>query len=441
MKKESDFFKINHKDQTCFINSLINARAWLHHLKNPLSHTNITLSVPSNKFLPERTRFIALSNLLIQPFRLNDTIATFEKERNHENFCRILFTELNRENANNEIETNIRKYISLVIVRDIINGVQCFTNSKPRNIVAKNIQPVLQQIITILPNDLAKSTCAGSGGDASTSTGATLSKECMAISVSVLKHIRVQVGCVWCSKLVDTLMDVVTKSKNAFTLSLTGSEASQTILGKFIQILEICLTCRSQDFMKRFDTVEVLKFIVNSLWKQLTKYADTSDNGVGLKNMVVQFLTNVLCYRWRSFYPEMVGKWKEGGPGTNFNGNVNQQNQQNMISSEDSNNNQETLANGQLVTQILEIFATVIHDSSNSHDVESFSVVLNCLDLLQTKRNLFTKQIFQVHLKDFSILLMKAWQSGNNERVKESICNLLYRAVLDRCAHYDVVPL
>ena len=165
------------------------------------------------------------------------------------------------------------------------------------------------------------------------------------------------------------------------------------------------------------------------MWKQLAKYSNESDNGPGLKRMVVKFLTNVLCDRWRSFYPETVGKWKEYNP-------------TNTASGDSNNNYPEAVENGPVVTQILEIFATIIHESNLSQDNDSLNCVITSLALLQSKRGLFSKQIFHVHLKDFSWLLLKAWQSGNSDRLKDQLCDLLHEMSKNHMSEFvmSIVP-
>ena len=259
---------------------------------------NMSTANQNNKFLPERVKIRAMNTLLIQPWKSQDNLSWHEKAELHGKFISVVLKPL-LDSSNN---CNEEKYICLVMCRDMIKSSSNFTNSKPRTIIAKSVEGVLNSVSNILPESLKQENMD--------IQQTMLNQECMAIAMTVLESIRIQVGVTWCSSFVDMMMETVTKSKVAFLQSMTGVDASLTVLGRFIVVLQTCLTCESSSFKKKFEAVPILQFVVGALWKQLCKYCDKNDNGSGIKGMLIKFLTNVLGYRWRTFFPELVGKWK-----------------------------------------------------------------------------------------------------------------------------------
>ena len=92
----------------------------------------------------------------------------------------------------------------------------------------------------------------------------------------------------------------------------------------------------------------------------------------------------------------------------------------------------ETLENEELFKSILEIFASCIHDAAQEDDIDLFTSVIDTLSTLQNQRGLFEKQVFFTHLSDFINLLLKAWQSGVAERIKDDIASLIYQNNFNR---------
>ena len=198
------------------------------------------LTNPTNRFLPERIRLRAMSTMIIKPWRVGDSIQWHEKSAVHAKYSKIILNALDEG-------TDHEKYIVLVLVKDMIQSTLPFTNSKPRVIIAKSIEPVLANILAILPNALNQE-----------AEKQLVAQECMAISVQVFQGLAVQVGVSWCAQFVDIMMNVITSSKTAFIESMKGSEPNQTVLAKFVNVLQMILTSESVSFKRRLDRKSVV---------------------------------------------------------------------------------------------------------------------------------------------------------------------------------------
>jgi len=384
---------------------------------------NLSTTGQNNKFLPERVKIRAMNTLLIQPWKSQDNLSWHEKAELHGKFISVVLKPL-LDNSNN---SNEEKYICLVMCRDMIKSSSNFTNSKPRTIIAKSVEGVLNSVSSILPESLKQENMD--------IQQTMLNQECMAIAMTVLESIRIQVGVTWCSSFVDMMMETVTKSKVAFIQSMTGADASLTVLGRFIVVLQTCLTCESSSFKKKFEAVPILQFVVGALWKQLCKYCDKNDNGSGIKGMLIKFLTNVLGYRWRTFFPELVGKWKtidEATSNVGGDGDTNNNFRQQAAMAAANNNSQTTterIAHPELLSEILAIFGQCMTEAAATENLEMFTTVIESMSELQLKHKLFEKRIFKESISDFVWLMIKSWQSGVANRVQDELANLLFSMV------------
>ena len=408
-------------------------------LSYPLSFYNQNLSTtppttfknPSNKIQPERKKIQTLSNFLIQSWRNYDPNEFEQKLFRHSQLISVINEFLNNNiDNNNQTLNNQRKYVALVMVRDIVNGTAQFSNSKPRQVVARSLKPILDQIIAILPSNLvALASNSNSTDSGNNSNNSLLSNECLEISLAVLTNLRSQIGVSWSNKLVSIVMEKVSAHKKAFELSMNGSDCRDSILGKFILILEICLTCRNSEYIKQFDVIEVLNFVVFAVWGNLMKNAATSENGPGLKCLLIKFLTNVVSQRWKSFYMDSVGKWQSACSVKDPKADIQEQIKNNNEMDGNNNATNPKMLHENLMEKILEIYGSIIFETNQNSDIESYLMVINSLKELNEKRNLFSKDVFLKHSKEFISLLLKSWQSGYYDKIKDDIASILFMMV------------